>query len=132
MKINIVVKKTLPSGQKANVSAIIMGQFGRDIPMIYTEPITDASGINHAGISINVVILDGGGGQLLALIEQAQKSEVTCIVFSATGQLFSNNYLEYNKKISMSDTESTEIIGVGVCGEDEAIKLLTRKFSLAK
>ena len=53
-------------------------------------------------------------------------------MFSATGQLFSNNYLEYNKKISMSDTESTEIIGVGVCGEDEAIKLLTKKFSLAK
>ena len=79
MKINIVVKKTLPSGQKANVSAIIMGQFGRDIPMIYTEPITDASGIKHAGISINVVILDGGGGQLLALIEQAQRSDMHCV-----------------------------------------------------
>ena len=129
MKINIVVKKTLPAGQKANVSAIIMGQFGRDISMIYTEPITDASGTRHAGISVNVVILDGGGGQLFTLIEQARKSEVTC---SATGQLLSNNYSEYNQKISMSDTESTEIIGVGVCGEDEVVRLLTKKFSLAK
>lgn len=34
---------------------------GRDIPMIHTEPITDASGIKYAGISVNVVILDGGG-----------------------------------------------------------------------
>lgn len=132
MKINIVVKKTLPAGQKANVSAIIMGQFGRDIPMIYTEPITDASGTKHAGISVNVVILDGGGGQLFTLIEQARKNEVTCVVFSATGQLLSNNYSEYNQKISMSDTESTEIIGVGVCGEDEVVRLLTKKFSLAK
>lgn len=132
MKINIVVKKTLPSGQKANVSAIIMGQFGRDIPVIYTEPITDASGTKHAGISVNVVILDGGGGQLLTLIEQARKSDVACVGFSAAGQLLSNNYSEYHQKISMSDTESTEIIGVGVCGEDEAVKRLTKKFSLAK
>lgn len=132
MKINIVVKKTLTPGQKSNVSAIIMGQFGRDIPMIYTESITDASGVKHAGISVNVVILDGRGGQLFTLIEQAQKSEVTCIVFSATGQLLSNNYSEYNQKISMSDTENTEIVGVGICGADEVVKLLTKKFSLAK
>jgi len=42
---------------------------------------------------------------------------------------------EENKKAEKqdkTDTESTEIIGVGVCGEDEAIKLLTKKFSLAK
>lgn len=132
MKINIVVKKTLNSGQKANVSAIIMGQLGRDIPMIYTNPISDASNVMHAGISVNVVILDGGSGQLLTLIEQAQNSEVTCIVFSSTGQLLSNNYSEYCQKISMSDTKSTDIVGVGICGEDEVVKLLTKKFSLAK
>lgn len=132
MKINIVVKKTLLPGQKANVSAIIMGQLGRDIPMIYTESITDASGVMHAGISVNVVILDGGSSQLLTLIEKAQKSDVACVVFSATGQLLSNNYSEYYQKISMSTIESTDIVGVGVCGEDEVVKLLTKKFSLAK
>lgn len=132
MKINIVVKKTLLPGQKANVSAIIMGQLGRDIPMIYTQSITDASGVLHAGISVNVVILDGGSGQLLTLIEKAQKSDVAYVVFSTTGQLLSNNYSEYNQKISMSTTESTDIVGVGVCGEDEVVKLLTKKFSLAK
>lgn len=132
MKINIVVKKTLSSGQKANVSAIIMGQLGRDIPMIYTDLIKDASEVMHVGISVNVVILDGGGGQLLSLTEQARKSDVAYVVFSTTGQLLSNNYPEYYKKISTSDTESTDIIGVGIYGEDEVVKLLTKKFSLAK
>ena len=132
MKTNIVVKKTLLPGQKANVSAIIMGQLGRDIPMIYTESITDASGVMHAGISVNVVILDGGSGQLLTLIENAQKSDVAYVVFSTTGQLLSNNYSEYYQKISTSTTESTDIVGVGVYGEDEVVKLLTKKFSLAK
>lgn len=82
-------------------------------------------------LSMSLYLMEGGG-QLFTLIEQARKSEVTCVVFSATGQLLSNNYSEYNQKISMSDTESTEIIGVGVCGEDEVVRLLTKKFSLAK
>lgn len=72
------------------------------------------------------------GGQLFTLMEQTRKSKVTCVVFSATGQLLNNSYLKYNKKISMFDTESTEIIGIGVCGEDEVVKLLTPKFSLTK
>lgn len=132
MKISIVVNKTLNSGQKANVSAIIMGQFGRDIPEIYSAPITDSSGIKHAGISVNVVILDGGSGQLLSLIESACKNDIACIVFSSTGQMLSNNYAEYQKEITNSDTEKTKIVGVGLCGDDEIVKALTKKFSLAK
>lgn len=132
MKISIVVNKALNSGQKANVSAIIMGQFGYDIPGVYTSAITDASGTNHVGISVNVVILDGGSGQLLSLIESAQKSKVICIAFSAIGQMLSNNYEEYQHRIATADTESTKIVGVGLCGDDETVKLLTKKFSLAK
>lgn len=132
MKISIVVNKTLNSGQKANVSAIIMGQLGHDITGIYTNTITDSSGVEHAGISVNVVILDGGSGQLLSLIESARKNKVTCIAFSVIGQMLSNNYTEYQQKITVSDTESTKIIGVGLCGDDEVVKSLTKKFSLAK
>lgn len=132
MKINIVVDKTLSSGQKANVSSIIMGQLGHDIPALYTSTIVDISGVKHAGISVNVVILDGNIKQLLKLIEIAQNSDVTCIAFSAIGQSLSNNYDEYYQKISSSSTESTNIVGVGVCGDDEIVKLLTKKFSLSK
>lgn len=132
MKINIVVNKALNAGQKANVSAIIMGQFGRDIPTLYTDAIADATGTKHAGISVNVVILDGGSGQLLTLADHACKSDVICIAFSATGQMLSNNYAEYQRTISSLDTENTKIVGVGICGDDEIVKLLTKKFSLAK
>ena len=117
MKLNIVVKKTLNPGQKANVSAIIAGQFGRDVPALYTDAIIDSTGTQHAGISVNIVILDGN---------------VVCIAFSTTGQMLSNNYTEYHQKISSSKTENTEIIGVGIYGDDEAVKLLTKKFSLTK
>lgn len=132
MKINIVVDKTLSSGQKANVSSIIMGQLGHDVPSLYTSSITDLSGVKHAGISVNVVILDGSNRQLLKLIEFSKKSDVTYIAFSSIGQSLSNNYDEYYQKISLSSTEATNIVGVGVCGDDEIVKLLTKKFSLAK
>lgn len=99
MKINIVVNKTLNPGQKANVASIIMGQLGHDVSIIYTDAISDTCGNKHAGISVNVVILDGGSGQLLTLTERAQQSNVKCIVFSSTGQSLSNNYDEYRKKI---------------------------------
>lgn len=132
MKVNIIVNKLLNFGQKANVSAIIMGQLGRDMPALYTNTITDISGTKHAGISVNVVILEGNGSQLLTLIERARESSVMCIVFSATGQSLSNNYPEYQKTILSSDTKSTEIVGVGICGDDESVKILTKRFSLAK
>lgn len=132
MKINIVVSKSLNPGQKANVSAIIMGQLGHDMPALYTNPITDTSGVKHAGITANVAILDGNDGQLLTLIECSKKSNVAYIAFSATGQLLSNNYAEYQQKISSSDTKSTKIVGVGICGDNEIVKTLTKKFSLSK
>ena len=132
MKLTIVVNKTLESGQKANVTAIIMGQFGRDLPVLYTEPIADASGVKHAGIAVNVVILEGKSGQLLTLVENARERNLMCIVFSAIGQSLSNNYAEYEQKISSSNAESTQIVGVGICGDDETVKILTKKFSLAK
>lgn len=132
MKITIVVNKLLNSGQKANISAIIMGQLGHDIPEIYSSPITDTSGTNHAGISVNVIILDGKSGQLLSLIESAHKSNIVCIAFSSVGQMLSNNYPEYLKKISESETKDTNIVGVGLCGNDKIVKTLTKKFSLAK
>lgn len=132
MKINIVVDKTLNPGQKANISAIIMGQLGRDVPTIYFDTIVDASGAKHVGISVNVVILDGGKSQLLTLIENARKSDVICMAFSAVGQSLSNSYPEYYQKISITNTEHTKIVGVGICGDDDIVKLLTKKFSLTK
>lgn len=132
MKISIVVSKNLNSGQKANVSAIIMGQLGLDVSEIYMDSIIDASGTKHAGISVNVVILDGNTNQLLALTASARKSNVICVAFSAIGQSLSNNYTDYKQKILTSNTEDTQLIGVGICGDDEIVRLLTKKFSLVK
>ena len=118
------------TGQKANVAAIIMGQLTKKFPHLYGNLIRDQSGTYHAGIAVNTVILDGGNEQLLSLVNKAVNCDVTCVVFSSIGQSLSNNYPEYQKKISSMDTRSTNIVGVGIAGEDTTVSTLTKKFSL--
>ena len=131
-KISIVLEKNLSPGQKSNVAAIIMGQIAKDMPSIYDEKVIDQSKIEHAGIAVNVVILDGGSGQLLTLVESGKSDEVYCVAFSSTGQALSNSYPEYQQKISLMDSKSTGIIGVGIVGDESVVKPLTKKFSLTK
>ena len=131
-RISIVVEKNMNSGQKANVAAIIMGQLSQDSSHLYGNLIRDQSGAYHAGIAVNLVVLDGGKEQLLSLVNNAVGCDVACVVFSSTGQSLSNNYPEYQKQISSMDTRSTDIVGVGIVGEDSTVRTLTKKFSLVK
>ena len=131
-RISIVVDKTMETGRKANVAAIIMGQLAKDIPHLYNDKVTDQSGIDHAGIACNLVILDGGKEQLLTLAGSAKAQDVAISVFSSTGQSLSNSYPEYQRQISSMDTRSAQIVGVGLSGEDSVIRLLTKKFSVMK
>ena len=132
MKISIVVERNLNPGQKANVAAIIMGQVTKNHPHLYNDQVCDTSGVYHAGIAVNIVVLDGGKEQLLSLVKNTDNFNVSCIVFSSTGQELSNNYAEYQRKISLVDTQSAGIVGVGLLGEESIIRTLTKKFSLTK
>jgi hypothetical protein len=131
-RVSIVVDKSMDAGRKANVAAIIMGQLTRDASQVYEDKVTDQSGIAHAGISVNLVVLDGSKEQLLTLITAAKERNIVISVFSSTGQSLSNSYSEYKKQISSMDTRSTQIVGVGLYGEETAVRLLTKKFSLMK
>ena len=131
-RISIVVDKSMSAGQKANIAAILAGQLAKDAPHLYEAPVIDQSGICHSGIAVNIVVLEGGSEQLLSLIKSIGENEVMYSVFSSTGQSLSNSYPEYQQRVSLMDTRSTGIIGIGLAGEDSRVKLLTKKFSLMK
>jgi len=132
-KASIVVDKNLNAGLKANVASIILGQLSRDVPSLYEEVVTDNSGTRHAGIAVNVVVLEGSNGQILTAIDGAARADnVSCVAFTSIGQSLSNSYDEYRKKISAIDTKDTSVVGVGLVGDDSVIKPLTKKFSLVK
>lgn len=122
----------MDTGKKANVASILMGEISKKFPHIYGDSVCDKSGVHHAGIAINVVILDGGDEQLLSLVKNTENYDVFCNVFSSTGQELSNNYPEYQRQISSMDTQSTNIVGVGIFGDESVVRTLTKKFSLTK
>ena len=129
------MEKGLTAGQKANVASIIMGQLSMNNPEIYFEnKLLDLSGNNHATIRENIVILEAGSGQLYNLMEliKSENDKVDYILFSKIGQNLSNSFSEYYETISKSKTIETEIIGIGLRGEYDLIKQLTKKYSIVK
>ena len=135
MKISIIVEKKLTAGQKANVASIILGQLAINNPEIYFENnLKDLNDNNHATIRENIVILEAGSGQLNNLLEltKLENGTIDCVLFSKIGQNLSNSFGEYYDAISKSNVIETEVIGIGLRGENDIVKKLTKKFSLVK
>ena len=135
MKTSIIVEKGLTAGQKANVASIIAGQLSLNNPDLYYKDIVkDLDGNNHAAIHENIVILEASPSQLNNLLEliKPEKEKIESVLFSKIGQNLSNSFEEYHKVISQSNSLETGVIGIGLRGEYEAIKKLTKKFCLAK
>jgi hypothetical protein len=112
-----------------------MGQLSLNNPELYFEQtLKDLDGNSHATIRENIVILEAGSGQLSNLPElfKSENEKIDYVLFSKIGQNLSNNFDEYYKIISQSSTKETEVIGIGLRGEYETIKKLTKKFSIAK
>jgi len=134
-KVSIIVDKNLSAGQKSNVAAILTGQLSLSNSGIYAEKVLlDKNGIAHVGITKNIVILDGGKGQLLNLANSLKNLDTVedYTVFTETGQKLSNSFDEYTQTITRSDSETLGIVGVGIYGETDYVNQLTKKFSLAK
>ena len=132
-RIAIVLEKNLTAGQTANVSGILMGQAALLVPELYDlSPVFDCDGQMHAAIMYSTVILSAGAGQLLNLCKNVGGSNpnISCISFSQIGQGLHNKYDEYKTLISSAATDITKPVGVILVGDDEEIRILTRKYSL--
>lgn len=134
-RIAILVEKNLGRGEMANVAAILMGQAAlcsRDI--YHQDPVLDTDGIRHAGIQYSTVVLKAGAGQLANLVRsvRSQHPDLTCVVFSRTGQGLHNRFEEYQASVQASDIEQLEAVGVLLSGSDEEVRVATKKFSLLK
>lgn len=132
-KITIIVEKNQSIGAVGNISAVLMGQASLFMPELFSkEPLFDLSGTRHSGIRISTVILKAGQGQLLNLATHVQtlEQEVNFFVFSEIGQGLNNRFPEYQELVKQSSTADSKIIGIILIGEEEAIKPITKKFSL--
>lgn len=134
-RIAIILDKNLEIGAASNVAALLMGQAAlKDRDLYSEEPLFDNNHVQHAGIKFSTVILKAGENQLLNLAKSISEEipDLNSVVFSQTGQFLNNAYDQYCLEISSKNTEDTKVVGVIVWGEDELVRVTTKKFSVLK
>lgn len=129
----IVLDKNLSAGQSSNVSAILMGELVSRCNNLYAgEEVADKTGTCHAAICCSTIILSANSGtQLANFVNGLVGSEsVNYCVFTSYGQNLHNEPEEYAANISQSETSDNQLVGVGLYGEHDVVKQLTKKFRL--
>ena len=132
MRTCIIIDKSMENGFRYNACSIVMGQLARDNPNMYGNILLDKSGAQHASIKSNVVILQSNQGKLINFVEMLLKSRRKFVLFTKSGQNYSNEYNKYESCINSSDFQTLGVVCVGLYGIESDIKELTKKFSLAK
>jgi len=135
-RIAIILNKNLDKGQVGNISCIFMGQAAICHPEIYDSAVLlDKNENRHAAIRYSTVLLKANGqGQLLNLVKRVhvEYPSMTCVLFSQVGQGLHNAFGEYQRQIVSSSSEELTPVGVLVLGDEENVRLVTKKFSLLK
>jgi len=130
----IIVKKDLAIGEIANVSAILMGEVAKTCPDHFAvDELHDQDGLRHATPRFSIVVLKAkGSGQLMNAAVAARKNYPDLLVcgFSAIGQELNNAFSEYAERIGATRTEDCGLVGIAIAGEDEAVRLASKKFSI--
>jgi hypothetical protein len=130
----IILKKDLSLGQVGNISAILMAQAARAVPQALADcTLTDLDGQPHATPQYSIVILKANGADQLANTAatiRASQPELVVFAFGSVGQTLNNEFELYREKISNMRTAATGLVGTAVSGDDAAVRLATKKFSL--
>lgn len=111
-----------------------MGQLAQITPKLFaTKPVIDQDQVRHAGIKYSTVILKGGAGQITNLATAlVVHPEMYSVVFTATGQALNDRFAEYAALITTKKLADLQPVGIAISGEAEAVRALTKKFSLLK
>ncbi|MGM0217532.1 DUF2000 family protein [Enterococcus sp. AZ126] len=130
----IIINKNLPFGEQANVIAIVSAALANITEdMIDSEKIIDLNCNKHAGIRNSLVVLKSNPTALLTLTETVNElDDIESVVFTSKGQRLNNQFSEYKTEISTNELKDLEPVVVALYGEDEQIRMLTKKFSLLR
>lgn len=127
-RLAVVLQKSLAGGRAANVAAVVVGGLKCQA---FGEPVKDLDGNRHAAIKWNMPVLRAKtNGQLLKLLNAASAMGVESVAFCDEGRSMSNSFVEYISVVTSHKTEHLSIVGVGLFGDDAAVRELTRQFSI--
>jgi len=130
MRLAVVLHPQLESGAAANAAAIVVGGLRCKA---FEPALPDADGHLHAAIRWNLVVLKARSAtQLKKLLPSATAESVKAVAFTSKGQELSNSFNLYKEEIARQHTDDLDIVAVALFGTDDAVRSLTRSFSLFK
>lgn len=128
MRLAVVLHPNLESGPAANAAAIVIGGLRCDA---FEPALPDVDGHLHAAIHCNLVVLKARSAtQLKNLLPSATAQSVRAVAFTSKGQELSNSFNLYKEEIARQHTDDLDIVAVALFGTDDAVRSLTRSFSL--
>jgi len=129
-RVAVVLHSKTQPGEAANAAAIVVGGLRC---AAFDLPIQDTSGFVHAAVRWNLVVLQARNvGQLEKLANALQGSTLEYVLFTSSGRSLSNSFDEYKHQVESHSVDFADIIALGIFGEDDQVRAVTKSFSVFK
>lgn len=126
----IVIDDALPPGRACNAAAVIALTIGERHPYLVGAPLIDAQDVHHPGlIPVGISVLKASVGQLSKLRADALEKEFDIVGFPVQGQQ-TKDYTAFRDAVRAVDTHELAYVGVGIVGENKAVRKLVSDFEL--
>jgi hypothetical protein len=131
MRSAIVIDETLPTGLLANaVACIVTGLFNGEPAAL--GPSIDGDGCTFIPITkIAILVFKRGEQTFASFLNRAKGLNLKYMLFTKEGQS-TVNYEEYIERVRGKKPEELTVIGLGVIGEDAAVKDFSKGLSLLR
>jgi uncharacterized protein DUF2000 len=126
----IVIDDALPPGKACNAAAVIALTIGERHPYLVGAPLIDARNVHHPGlIPVGISVLKASAGQLSKLRADAREKDFDFVGFPVQGQQ-TKDYTAFRDAVRAVDTHELAYVGVGIVGDNKALRKLVSDFEL--
>ncbi len=129
----LIVDSDLPTGEQANIAAVLAMTIGAKNNIIIGRDLPDADNTIHHGITqLNLPVLTACSEKIKGIHDMACMDERVFIVdFTSTAQ-DSRSYDEYTSKLAVSHANSLRYIGIGLFGDKKTVNRFSGNLKLLR
>ena len=129
----LIVDSDLPTGEQANIAAVLAMTIGAKNNMIVGCDLPDADNTLHHGITqLNLPVLTANSEKIREIHDAASLDERVFIVdFTDTAQK-SRSFDEYTSKLVVSHAADLRYIGIGLFGDKKTVNRFSGNLKLLR
>lgn len=129
----LIVDSDLPTGEQANIAAVLAMTIGAKNDIIIGRDLPDADNTIHHGITqLNIPVLIACSEKIREIHDKAALDERVFIVeFTSTAQE-SRSYDEYTSKLAITPGQVLRYIGIGILGDKKTVNKFSGNLKLLR